>query len=76
MWSAMKDFSPDTTRMLIGLGASLNAQDDTGMTALHYAVINSNMSACQALVEKVRNSVHPKLGHRITKPVWCLTPQP
>lgn len=52
MWAAMKDFSPDTTRLLVGLGASLNAQDNNGMTAMHYAISNSNMSACQALVEK------------------------
>jgi len=51
MWAAIKDFQPDTARLLLGFGASINAQDNGGQTALHHAVLHSNYSACKTLVE-------------------------
>ncbi|EDQ88415.1 uncharacterized protein MONBRDRAFT_37601 [Monosiga brevicollis MX1] len=52
MWAAAKCFAPDLFRLLIGLGAHVNLQDNTSQsTALHYAMATSNTVAVRILIE-------------------------
>lgn len=45
------DYSIDALRLLISFGANLEARDHNGMTALHWAVSDSEFAAAQVLIE-------------------------
>eukprot|EP00039_Didymoeca_costata_P019791 m.338955 g.338955 ORF g.338955 m.338955 type:complete len:575 (+) comp18608_c0_seq1:146-1870(+) len=52
MWAAIKQLSPDVSRMLVSMGASLNIQETKRQcTALHFAVTSSNLAVARVLIE-------------------------
>ena len=42
----------ETIELLLAKGADINAKNDTGMTALHYASINGRKEFAKLLIEK------------------------
>lgn len=50
MWAAYKGF-PACVDVLLNWGANVYAQDDTGFTALHWALVKGGLHAIQKLIE-------------------------
>ena len=62
-WAAWHDRAP-AIRMLIALGAPLEAENRTGFTALHHAAEAGSLEAARALLEAGADPSHPnKAGY-------------